>query len=113
MTERKRDTRPTLTLKGEAFTPEFRARLNRAAKKAGMTQAEFVAKALDRASRYVLDGKGQTAPAKPEAAPPAPVLAKRIEETDQKVDALADQVRELSELQRRSFWQRLRGTGHG
>lgn len=110
MTTRKPDTRRTLTIKGEAFTPEFRALLNKAARKAGKTQAEFVAEALDREARRVLTG---TPADNPQDTPPTPALAKRIEETDAKLDTLADQVRRLTELQQRSLWQRLRGAMGG
>lgn len=43
----KPDLRRTLTLKSEVFTPEFRALLNKAAKRAGKTQADWIAETLD------------------------------------------------------------------
>ena len=114
----RRDKRPTLTLKGDEFTPEFRSLLNKAAKKAGKTQAEFAAEALAAAARRILSGNPDDTP----SAPPPAVLAqiedtqKRIEATDAKLDAatqtiaaLADQVRALTEAQRKSFWARLMG----
>lgn len=119
MTAAKRDTRPTLTLKGDDFTPEFRTLLNKAAKKAGKTQAEFAAEALSAAARRVLTGTPEDNPADNPAPPPA-VLAqiedtqKRLEATDAKLEAttktiadLADQLRALTEAQRRGLWSRL------
>lgn len=104
--KKRADRRPTLTVKGDAFTPEFRAIVNKAAKKRGQTQAEFVAEVLDRESRRVLSG---TPEGNPQDAPPPPAVVERIEETDKRVAELADQVRKLTELQQRSLWQKLRG----
>lgn len=111
MTVSKRDTRPTLTLKGDDFTPEFRSLLNKAAKKAGKTQAEFAAEALAAAARRVLTGTPEDNPTDNPAPPPA-VLAqiedtqKRLEATDAKLETatkamadVADQVRTLAEAQ--------------
>lgn len=112
MTGTKRDTRPTLTLKGDDFTPEFRSLLNKAAKKAGKTQAEFAAEALAAAARRVLSGNPDHNPTDNPAPAPA-VLAqiedtqKRQAETDAKLAQLADQVRALTEMQRRGLWSRL------
>lgn len=100
------DRRPTLTLKGDEFTPEFRSLLNKAAKKAGKTQAAFAADVLGEASRRVLTG---TPEGTPENNPPA-VLAqiedtqKRIEATDAALADLAAQVRALTEARRKSLW---------
>lgn len=118
----KRDRRPTLTLKGDEFTPEFRSLLNKAAKKLNKTQAEFAAEALAAAARRALTGTPDDTPESTPAAPPPAVLAKiedtekRIAATDAKLDAatetiahLADQVRALTEAQRKSFWSRLMG----
>lgn len=99
------DRRPTLTVKGDQFTPEFRATINKAAKKKGQTQAEFVAEVLDREARRILSN---TPPA-PQTEAPTPAVVERVAETDAKVDALAEQVRLLTELQQRTFWQKLRG----
>lgn len=119
MVDKRRDTRPTLTLKGDEFTPEFRSLLNKAAKRLNKTQAEFAAEALAAAARRVLSGTLEEPEGNPSAPPPA-VLAqiedtqKRIEATDAKLDAatqtieaLADQVRALAEAQGKSFWARL------
>lgn len=103
--KRKTDKRPTLTLKGDGFTPEFRALLNKAAKRRGMTQAAFVAEVLDREARKVLQGTPTDDPAD---TPPPPAVLERVAETDKRVAELADQVRKLTELQQRGFWQKLR-----
>jgi hypothetical protein len=116
------DRRPTLTLKGDEFSPEFRSLLNKAAKKAGKTQAAFAAEVLSSASRRVLSGNPDDTPQDSPSAPPPAVLAqiedtqKRIEATDAKLDAatrsiegLADQVKALTELQRKSLWSRIFG----
>lgn len=58
MTRAGPDRRPTLTVKGAEFTPEFRALVNKAAKRSNMTQAAFVAEALAAAARRVLAGGG-------------------------------------------------------
>lgn len=132
MTAPKRDSRPTLTLKGDGFTPEFRSLLNKAAKKVGRTQAEFAAEALASAARRVLTGTPEDNPNDNPAPPPA-VLAqiedtqKRLEATDAKLEAvtkaasenhdattkviadLADQVRALTETQRRGLLSRIFG----
>jgi len=106
-TPRKADKRPTLTLKGEGFTPEFRALLNKAAKRTGKTQAAFVADVLGNEARKVLQGGTPTD--NPADTPPLPAVLERVEETDKKVSELAEQVRKLTELQQRGFWQKLRG----
>lgn len=106
MTARRADRRPTLTLKGDEFDHEFRALLNKAAKKAGKTQAAFAADVLSREARRVLRGD----PQEPDGTPaPPPAIIERMEATDRRVDELTAQVRALTELQRRSLWQKLRG----
>lgn len=102
----KPDLRRTLTLKSEAFTPEFRALLNKAAKRAGKTQADWIAETLEREARLALTAGGQD---RPDSAPP-PALIARIEATDEKLDALAAQVQLLTERQQRSLWSRLFGS---
>jgi hypothetical protein len=121
MATRSADRRPTLTLKGDSFTPEFRSLLNKAAKKAGKTQADFAAEVLAAASRRILSGNPDDTPDSNPPPPPA-VMAqiedtqKRLEATDAKLDratatieALADQVRALTETQRKSLWSRIFG----
>ena len=98
-----KDKRPTLTVKGEAFTPEFRAKLNKAARRRGQTQAQFVAEVLEQAATRVLTGHPE------EAEAPTPALVKRMEQTDAKLEALAAQVQALTDAQRKTFWERMFG----
>lgn len=122
MTIKGRDGRPTLTLKGEGFTPEFRALLNKAAKKAGKTQAEFAAEALASASRRILSGNNPED--NPADNPPLPATVQQLEAmqaafkaTDAKADdtaralqQLSEQVQRLAEVHERPrLWDRLRG----
>lgn len=107
-TPRKRkDNRPTLTLKGEEFGPEFRALINKAAKRAGLTQSAFVADTLTREAQRIIKGTPRDNPA--DNPPPPAVMTARLDEHDKRLAELADQVRRLSELQRRTLWQRVRG----
>ncbi len=123
MAARPADRRPTLTLKGDSFTPEFRSLLNKAAKKAGKTQADFAAEVLAAASRRILSGNPDDTPDSNPAPPPA-VMAqiedtqKRLEATDAKLDkatatieVLAAQMKALTEAQRKSLWSRIFGRG--
>jgi leucyl aminopeptidase (aminopeptidase T) len=100
-----KDKRPTLTVKGDMFTPEFRAKLNKAARKRGQTQAQFVAEVLEQAATRVLTGQAEDA----EAEAPAPALVKRMEETDARLEALAIQVQALTDAQKKTFWERIVG----
>ena len=100
-----KDKRPTLTVKGDVFTPEFRAKLNKAARKRGQTQAQFVAEVLEQAATRVLTGQAEDA----EAEAPAPALVKRMEETDARLEALAIQVQALTDAQKKTFWERILG----
>lgn len=111
MTAAKRpDRRPTLTLKGDEFTPEFRSLLNKAAKKAGKTQADYAAEVLAAAARKTLAGTpDDTPPGNPVPATIPPEILERQEATDRKLAVLADQVRALSELQQKTLWARIRG----
>ncbi len=106
MTARKVDRRPTLTLKGDEFGPEFRALLNKAAQKTGQTQAAFAAEVLDREARRILSGNPTDIP---QDTPPTPALVERVEATDKRLDELTAQMQRLTELQQRTLWQRLRG----
>lgn len=104
------DRRPTLTLKGDAFTPEFRSLLNKAAKKANRTQADYAAEVLAAAARKTLAGTpDDTPPDNPVPATIPPEILERQEATDKKLAELADQVKALTELQQRSLWVRVRG----
>lgn len=121
MTAKGRDNRPTLTLKGAGFTPEFRSLLNKAAKKTGKTQAEFAAEVLAAAARRALsDSNPQDNP--PDNPPPATVQQLedmraavqaadlKAEETRKTVQDLAQKVQQLAEASaRRGLWQRISG----
>jgi uncharacterized protein (DUF1778 family) len=98
-----KDKRPTLTVKGEVFTPEFRAKLNKAARRRGQTQAQFVAEVLEQAATRVLTGQPEEA----ESDAPTPALVERMEQTDAKLEVLAAQVQALTDAQRKTFWQRM------
>ena len=103
MTTRKKDPRPTLTLKGDMFDAQFRLLLNKAAKRSGMTQAAFAAEVLRREAQRVIKGE-----AVPEAAAP-PAILDDLRRTDERVSQLAAQVEALTKLQQRSLWERLIG----
>lgn len=76
MPPRPTDRRPTLTLKGEEITPEFRSLMNKAAKKAGTTQVAFAVEAIAAAARQVLTGETRD---QAEAPPPAVIAGLREE----------------------------------
>lgn len=113
MTRPGQDRRPTLTLKGDQFTPEFRSLLNKAAKKAGTTQAAFAADVLAEAARRVLfggGGSGGNPAGNPDDNPadhpvPVPVdqrkdledLRARQAKADERAEETAQQLRELSD----------------
>ena len=125
--------RPSLTVKGAEFGPEFRALVNKAAKRKGVTQAAFVAEALSQAARRVLSG--DETPESTPANTPAPAglaqltalqatidraeerakaaeeqaqgAGKRAEGIETKLDALASQVASLTAP--RGLWGRIRG----
>jgi len=126
------DRRPTLTLKGAEFTPEFRALLNKAAKRKGITQAAFAADVLAAAARRVLAGGMATdgdqgapsgtpqdnPPDHPLPVPDKPLadLAARQQASDEQIRDLAGQIaemnaklQELTTIRHRSIWSRLRG----
>jgi hypothetical protein len=104
---RRSDKRPTITLKGDRFDGEFRNLINKAAKRAGTTQSDWIADTLTTAAQRLLKGlpveSGEGAPT-----PPA-VMTERLDETDKRLETLAKQVEQLTALQRRTLWQRLRG----
>lgn len=113
------DQRRTLTLKSEAFTPEFRAMLNKAAKRKKQTQAAFVAETLTTAARRVLTGNPENDPESNPSAPPPAVIEdltakqaatdERLSETNRQIRELVAQVKTLSEAQRRGLWARILG----
>src|SRR5215213_3266016 len=102
---RRKDKRPTLTLKGDEFGPEFRNLINKAAEKAGMTQAQFVAETLTAAAQRIIKGIPESTPAD---TPPPALSTVRLDEQDRRLAEIAEQVRRLTELQQRTLWQRLR-----
>ena len=111
----RKDKRPTLTYKGEEFGPEFRALVNKAAERSGMSQAAFVAETLRREAQRIL--KGTPADTPPESSNLPVVHAERLDAQERAITDLADQVRRLVELQttaqRASLWVRLRGSFGG
>lgn len=111
MTAAKRpDRRPTLTLKGDQFGAEFRSLLNKAARKAGKTQADYAAEVLAAAARKTLAGTpDDTPPGNPTPAIIPPEILERQEATDRKLAELADQVKALTEMQQKTLWARIRG----
>lgn len=91
MPPRPTDRRPTLTLKGEEITPEFRSLMNKAAKKAGTTQVAFAVEAIAAAARQILTGEIQD---QANASPPAVIDGLREE-----IDRHAAQTRhEMAEI---------------
>lgn len=109
--KKRKDARPTITLKGDRFDAEFRNLVNKAAKRAGSTQSDWIADTLTAAAQRILKGQpailgdnGETA-----SPPPPAVMTARLEETDKRLEMLAKQVELLTALQRRSLWQRIRG----
>ena len=119
-TPRKRkDLRPTLTFKGEEFGPEFRALINKAAERAGMSQAQFVAETLRREAQRIIKGIPD---ANPIDTPAVPALqTERLDRQERLIGELAEQVRRLVEVQtaaqratlQATLWARLRGAFGG
>ena len=93
MPPRPTDRRPTLTLKGEEITPEFRSLMNKAAKKAGTTQVAFAVEAIAAAARQILTGKIQD---QAKASPPAVIDGLR-EEIDRQAAKTRQEMAELRE----------------
>lgn len=106
MATRPTDRRPTLTLKGDEFSPEFRSLLNKAAKKAGKTQAAFASEVLSAAARRLLAGTPDDTPGD---TPQPPAVLSQLEDTNKRLDALTAQVQALTEQQRKSLWARFWG----
>lgn len=102
----RKDARPTLTLKGDEFGPEFRTLLNKAAAKQGMTQAAFVSEILTREAQKILKGTPSDTP-QDNPHPPA-LMTERLDAQDRALAALADQVNRLTAMQQLSLWQRVR-----
>ena len=94
--KKRKDERPTITLKHPAFTAEFRALVNKAAERCGQTQADWIADTLRREAQRVLKGNPPDAP---EDAPKLPALpTERLDEQDRRIAALAEQLREMRQL---------------
>jgi len=104
-------------LEGRRVHAEFRSLLNKAAKKAGKTQAEFAAEVLAAAARRTLSDSNPH-----ENPPPATVQQLedmraavqaadlKAEETRKTVQDLAQKVQQLAEASaRRGIWQRISG----
>lgn len=108
--KKRKDPRPTITLKGDRFDTEFRNLINKAAKRAGSTQSEWIADTLTAAAQRII--KGQTAvnvdTGDKETNVPA-VMTERLDNQDKRLEELMKQVQTLTDLQRRSLWQRLFG----
>jgi hypothetical protein len=113
--KKRKDNRPTLTFKGDEFGPEFRALINKAAERSGMSQSAFVAETLRREAQRIIKGTPADTPADTPARPA--VQTERLDAQDRAIADLATQVRRLVELQtatqRASLWARLRGAFGG
>src|SRR5918998_4140953 len=70
--KKRKDLRPTLTFKGEEFGPEFRTLINKAAERAGMSQAQFVAETLRREAQRIIKGNPPDTPQDNPALPVVP-----------------------------------------
>jgi hypothetical protein len=108
--KRRKDQRPTLTFKGDEFGPEFRALINKAAERAGMNQAQFVAETLRREAQRIIKGTPENTP---ESNPTLPAIpTERLDAQDRRISELADQIRRLVELQterqKATLWARIR-----
>jgi hypothetical protein len=117
--KKRKDLRPTLTFKGEEFGPEFRTLINKAAERAGMSQAQFVAETLHREAQRIIKGAPD---ANPIDTPAVPALqTERLDRQERLISDLAEQVRCLVEVQtaaqraslQATLWARLRGAFGG
>ena len=103
---KRKDTRPTLTLKSEAFTPEFRTLINKAAERSNQTQAEWAAEVLRReAQRVVKETQGgvrDTPSGNPTGNPQSTAIAMPYEETLKQVLERLDRLEARTE--RASWW---------
>ena len=106
-TPKKKNQRPTLTFKGDEFGPEFRTLINKAAEKAGMSQAQFVAETLRREAQRILKGLPlDTPPDTPAVTVPA-LATERLDAQDKRIAELADAIHALTEMQKQGLWARL------
>jgi hypothetical protein len=113
--KKRKDQRPTLTFKGDEFGPEFRALINKAAERAGMSQSQFVAETLRREAQRIIKG---TPTDTPESTPTLPAIpTERLDAQDRRISELADQIRRLVELQterqKATLWERIRAAFGG
>src|SRR5215218_3697843 len=90
--KKRKDQRPTLTFKGDEFGPEFRALINKAAERSGMSQAQFVAETLRREAQRVLKGTPSDIPQDNPTTLPA-IPTERLDAQDRRIEDLADQIR--------------------
>ena len=92
--KRRKDDRPTITLKHPAFTAEFRTLLNKAAERCGQTQADWIADTLRREAQRILKGNP---PDNPQDTPkPLALATERLDEQDRRIAELAEQLRQIS-----------------
>src|SRR3954452_22871130 len=108
--KKRKDQRPTLTFKGDEFGPEFRALINKAAERAGMSQSQFVAETLRREAQRIIKGNP---PDTPSDTPPLPAIpTERLDAQDRRIADLAEQIRRFVEIQterqRATLWTRIR-----
>jgi hypothetical protein len=113
--KKRKDQRPTLTFKGDEFGPEFRALINKAAERAGMSQAQFVAETLRREAQRIIKGTPENTS---ESTPTLPAIpTERLDAQDRRLSELADQIRRLVELQTEkqtaTLWARIRAAFGG
>src|SRR4051812_43646967 len=104
--KKRKDNRPTLTFKGDEFGPEFRALINKAAERAGMSQAQFVAETLRREAQRIIKGDAHDTPESIPIALPA-LATERLDAQDKRIAEIAEQIRLLTEMQKQSLWVRL------
>ncbi len=112
--KKRKDQRPTLTFKGDEFGPEFRALINKAAERSGMSQSAFVAETLRKEAQRIIKGTPADTPA---ATPSLPAIqTERLDAQDKRIAELAEQIGKLVALQtaaqqaahRASLWARIR-----
>jgi hypothetical protein len=102
---KRRDRRPTMTLKGDGFGPELRALLSRAARVRGMTQAELAEELLRDGAQRILRGE-PVAGGDAGAGLPAPI-ADKLEATTEAVAALAERLERLERRDGRAVAARI------
>jgi hypothetical protein len=105
--KKRKDQRPTLTFKGDEFGPEFRALINKAAERAGMSQAQFVAETLRREAQRIIKGNPSDTPEDTPAISLPALTTERLDAQDKRIADIAEQIRLLTEMQKQSLWARL------